>query len=262
MQAALAQGDGEADIDRFLRLKPIFAPVAVELRHLPQGQGDGLDERHHGQDPLPDRPLQVLRLQPAQGAAHVDPQLQVIVGNFAVGAGHGGGDGPAHAGLEIPGRWRFRGWRRYRGRHGRPLVRHGGRRLLRRRRRDLGGDAARDIGRPDDPARTRSLQPLQSEAALGRQPAGIGRGLDPPGRCRRDRRRGGRRRIGGHLIRRQRRGCVGLTPARCRGRHFADSRFFFWPATGSPSPRMIARTVPTGTFCPGSTTSRSTMPSS
>jgi len=45
--------------------------------------------------------------------------------------------------------------------------------LVRRRRRDLGGNAALDVGRPDGPARPGSLQPLQSEAAFGRQPAGV-----------------------------------------------------------------------------------------
>ena len=59
---ALAQGDGEADMDGFLGLMAVVEPVTVEFWDVSQGLCYRFQQEHGGQEPLLDRPSLVLGL--------------------------------------------------------------------------------------------------------------------------------------------------------------------------------------------------------
>ena len=122
-QPALAQGDGEGDVDLLADHVLVVLPEAVQLGHFGERHGDCFDQHDCQQQAVFDGAFDVFFLQPAQGFGHVDARLQVVMRNFAVGARHCQGDRLTHGGLEVGWllrlrrrcrRWergRLRGWR-------------------------------------------------------------------------------------------------------------------------------------------------------
>ena len=94
--------------------KLTVAVKTIELRRALQGQGDGLEQQHGGQDARGDGLPFVVLLQPGQRGCHWNGLGQVVMWNLALGAAHGGGNGAAHVLLAIGGTgWRHA--RRHRG---------------------------------------------------------------------------------------------------------------------------------------------------
>jgi len=151
----LTQGHGKADMDLRFDLKPVVHPVAIQFRHLAQRLGHRLEQQDRRQDALADGPFQILRLQPLQGTAHIDLQLQVIMRDLPVGTAHGRGYRLPHSGM-YPATRRLDGDRSCR------LLGC----ALRFLRRLL------DIATLDDPMRTGALNGDQVHPEFRRQPAG------------------------------------------------------------------------------------------
>ena len=143
----------------------------VQLRHVPQGQRHRLDEQHAVEEPVRDRPLEVLLGEPGHRPVHVDRRGEVVVGDLALGARHGGPDGLPRPRLPVERRAGLLGGRR--GPRGRGLL---------------------DVLAPDRAAGPRAADARGIDAELGGALPRERRDPDPVGRGRGRRDRAARRR--------------------------------------------------------------------
>ena len=97
-EAALAGGDGEADVDGVAAFELVVVPVAVEVGRFLQSARDGFEQQHGGEESLLDGTRGVRGFEPAQRDAHVDARLEIVVRDLAIRSRHRGGDRAAHAG--------------------------------------------------------------------------------------------------------------------------------------------------------------------